>query len=86
MPNIKSKAKRVKTNNKRREFTASYKASMRTAIKNVEEAVNANDKAKAEESLKVAYKKLDKAISKGIVHKNFAANQKARLAKKVSAL
>ncbi len=86
MPNIKSKAKRVKTNNKRREFTSSYKASMRTAIKNVEEAVAANDKSTAQESLKIAYKKLDKAISKGIVHKNFAANQKARLAKKVSAL
>ncbi len=86
MPNIKSKMKRVKTNNKRREFTASYKASMRTAIKSVESAVEASDKALAEENLKLAYKKLDKAISKGIVHKNYAANQKARLAKKVNEL
>ncbi len=86
MPNIKSKAKRVKTNNKRRQYTSSYKSSMRTAIKSVEAAIALNDKAVAEENLKVAYKKLDKAISKGIVHKNFAANQKARLAKKVSSL
>lgn len=86
MPNIKSKAKRVKTNNKRREYTSSYKASMRTAIKNVEAAVDSKDKATAEANLKLAYKKLDKAISKGIVHKNYAANQKARLAKKVSSL
>ncbi len=86
MPNIKSKAKRVKTNNKRREYTSSYKASMRTAIKNVEAAVEASDKAAAETNLKLAYKKLDKAISKGIVHKNYAANQKARLAKKVGSL
>ncbi len=86
MPNIKSKAKRVKTNNKRREYTSSYKASMRTAIKNVEVAVDSKDKVAAETNLKLAYKKLDKAISKGIVHKNYAANQKARLAKKVSSL
>ncbi len=86
MPNIKSKAKRVKTNNKRREYTSSYKASMRTAIKNVEAAIASNDKTLAETNLKLAYKKLDKAISKGIVHKNYAANQKARLAKKVSSL
>ncbi len=86
MPNIKSKAKRVKTNNKRREYTSSYKASMRTAIKNVEASIIAGDKTAAEENLKIAYKKLDKAISKGIVHKNYAANQKARLATKVSAL
>ncbi len=86
MPNIKSKAKRVKTNNKRREFTSSYKTSMRTAIKNVEAAIESNDKTAAETNLKLAYKKLDKAISKGIVHKNYAANQKARLAKKVASL
>lgn len=86
MANIKSKMKRAKTNSKRREYTSSYKASMRSAIKNVEASVAANDKSAAEESLKLAYKKLDKAISKGIVHKNYAANQKARLAKKVSSL
>ncbi|MFV0498522.1 MAG: 30S ribosomal protein S20 [Bacilli bacterium] len=86
MPNIKSKAKRVKTNNKRRAYTSAYKSSMRTAVKNVEAAITSNDKAAAETNLKVAYKKLDKAISKGIVHKNFAANQKARLAKKVNSL
>ncbi len=86
MPNIKSKAKRAKTNQKRREYTSSYKSSMRTAMKSVEASVEKNDKATAEDNLKLAYKKLDKAISKGIVHKNYAANQKARLTKLVNSL
>ncbi len=86
MPNIKSKAKRAKTNSKRREYTSAFKSSMRTAMKSVEAKVASNDKDGAQESLKLAYKKLDKAISKGIVHKNYAANQKARLSKLVNTL
>ena len=77
MPNIKSQVKRVKTNEKRRQFNASYKASMRTAIKNVEAA---------KEAYNTANKKLDKAVAKGICHKNFAARQKSRLSKKINAL
>ena len=77
MPNIKSQVKRVKTNEKRRQFNASYKASMRTAIKNVEAA---------KEAYNTANKKLDKAVAKGICHKNFAARQKSRLSKKINGL
>ena len=84
MPNIKSQVKRVKTNEKRRQFNASYKASMRTAIKNVEVAIENKNVEAAKEAYNTANKKLDKAVAKGICHKNFAARQKSRLSKKIN--
>lgn len=86
MPNIKSQIKRVKTNEKRRQFNASYKASMRTAIKNVEVAIETKNVEAAKEAYNTANKKLDKAVAKGICHKNFAARQKSRLSKKINSL
>ena len=86
MPNIKSQIKRVKTNEKRRQFNASYKASMRTAIKNVEVAIETKNVEAAKEDYNTSNKKLDKAVAKGICHKNFAARQKSRLSKKINAL
>ena len=86
MPNIKSQIKRVKTIEKRRQFNASYKASMRTAIKNVEVAIETKNVEAAKEAYNTANKKLDKAVAKGICHKNFAARQKSRLSKKINAL
>ncbi|NBR77863.1 MAG: 30S ribosomal protein S20, partial [Microbacteriaceae bacterium] len=50
------------------------------------EAAATGDKAKAAEALKVATKKLDKAVSKGVIHKNQAANKKSAIAKKVSSI
>lgn len=86
MPNIKSQAKRVKTNEKRRQFNASFKSAMRTAIKNVELAVENKDIEAAKVAYDTANKRLDKAVAKGICHKNFAARQKSRLSKKINAL
>lgn len=86
MPNIKSQVKRVKTNEKRRQFNASYKASMRTAIKNVEVAIENKNVEAAKEAYNTANKKLDKAVAKGICHKNYAARQKSRLSKKINGL
>ena len=86
MPNIKSQVKRVKTNEKRRQFNASYKASMRTAIKNVEVAIENKNVEAAKEAYNTANKKLAKAVAKGICHKNFAARQKSRLSKKINGL
>ena len=86
MPNIKSQIKRVKTNEKRRQFNASYKASMRTAIKNVEVAIETKNVEAAKEAYNTANKKLDKAVAKGICHKNFAARQKSQIKKKINAL
>jgi small subunit ribosomal protein S20 len=59
---------------------------MKTAIKKVEKAVDAKDKAKATTSLNTAIKKIDKAGSKGVVKKNFVARNKSRLSKKVNTM
>lgn len=84
MPNMKNAKKAVKVIAKRKESNNNYEASMRTAIKNVEKAVLSKDKAKANENLKVAIKKIDKAAAKGVAAKNFVARNKSRLSKKVN--
>ena len=84
MANIKQQIKRIKTNDKARQRNSAFKSSMKTAIKAVLVACNNNDKETATKSLAFAYKKLDKAQAKGIVHKNFAARQKSELTLKVN--
>lgn len=86
MANIKSQIKRVITNEKSRAANASFKSSLKTAVKDVEVAVSKQDKAVAVEALNLAYKKLDKAVSKGVFHKNFASRQKSRLTKLVNTI
>ncbi|GAA1565499.1 small subunit ribosomal protein S20 [Mycolicibacterium mucogenicum 261Sha1.1M5] len=84
MANIKSQIKRIKTNAKATERNKAYKSELRTVIRKTREAVIAGDKAAAESSLKVASRKLDKAVSKGVIHKNQAANRKSKLAAQVA--
>lgn len=84
--NIKSQIKRVKTNEKARLRNKSVKSELKTYVRRTREAIAAGDKAAAEESLNAASRKLDKAVSKGVIHKNQAANRKSKLAKQVSAL
>lgn len=84
MPNIKSQIKRTKTNEKRRVQRVAQKSALRTALKGVELAVAKNDQAAAQEAYKLASKKLDKAVTKGLIHKNEAARRKSRLAQKVN--
>ena len=86
MPNIKSAKKRVITNAKKGEGNNVFKSSMKTAIKKSEKAIKANDKDQAQESLKVAIKRIDKAQAKGLIHKNKAAREKSRLTKQTNAL
>jgi len=86
MANIKSQMKRNITNEKKRLANASFKSSLKTAIKNVEVAVQAGNKETATEALNTAFMKLDKSVSKGIHHNNYASRQKSRLAKKVQSL
>lgn len=86
MPNIQSQKKRVLTNNKRNLAVTAQKSALKTAIKNVLEAVAANDKALATANLSVAYSRLDKSVSSGINHKNYATRQKARLSKAVNSV
>jgi small subunit ribosomal protein S20 len=78
--------KRIKTNQKATERNRAYKSELRTLVRAVRDAVTAGDKTAAEAKLKVAARKLDKAVSKGVIHKNQAANRKSKLALKVSAL
>lgn len=84
MANIKSAIKRAKTSEKRRAHNASMKSAMRTAIKKFEALVELKDVEKAREAFIIASKKLDKAASKGLIHKNAASRQKSRLAKKLN--
>ena len=84
MPNMKNAKKAVRTTAKRKESNNNFKASMKTAIKNVERAVLSKDKEKANEALKVAIKRIDKAAAKGVAQKNFVARNKSRLTKKVN--
>lgn len=86
MANIKSQIKRVKTNAKRTERNRAYKSELRTWIRKFREAAASGDQAKAEEALKLASKKLDKAVSKGVIHANQAANKKSAMAKKLNTI
>ena len=81
MPNIKSAKKRILVSKRRNEENTLVKSSMKTAIKNVEKAVKANESDKAKENLKVANTRIDKAVNTGVVKKNKAARLKSRLTK-----
>ncbi|GAA4706004.1 30S ribosomal protein S20 [Brevibacillus fulvus] len=86
MPNIKSAIKRTKQIEKRRAQRASQKSDLRSAVRSFEKAVAANDVELAKSTLLVAVKKLDKAATKGLIHKNAANRQKSRLMKKMNTL
>ncbi|WP_114203950.1 30S ribosomal protein S20 [Janibacter anophelis] len=86
MANIKSQIKRVKTNAARTERNRAHKSELRTWIRKVRTAVDAGDAEAAKGALVTASKKLDKAVSKGVIHANQAANKKSALAKRVNTL
>ncbi len=86
MANIKSQIKRIKTNAKATERNRAIKSELRTVIRKTREAITAGDKAAAETNLKVATRKLDKAASKGVLHKRQAANRKSKIAAQVAAI
>jgi len=84
--NIKSQIKRIGTNKKAQDRNKAVKSELKTAIRATSKAVAAGDKAAATTTLNLASKKLDKAVSKGVIHKNQAANRKSAIAKQVAAL
>ncbi len=84
MANIKSQLKRIKTNEKARQRNKSVKSAVRTAVRRFREAVAAGDTEKATELSRAATRALDKAASKGVIHKNQAANRKSAIAKRVN--
>ncbi|WP_030573086.1 30S ribosomal protein S20 [Streptomyces aureocirculatus] len=86
MANIKSQIKRNKTNEKARLRNKAVKSSLKTAVRKAREAVATGDTQKATELSREAARQLDKAVSKGVIHKNQAANKKSALASKVATL
>ena len=79
MPNSKSAEKRLRQTEVRRQRNRSLKSSVRTQVRKVREAVKAGDMAKADDEFRVVAKKLDRAGSRNIIHKNNVARTKSRL-------
>ena len=86
MANIKSQQKRVITNEKRRVRNQAVRSAVRTEVRKFRDLLNSGDKAAAEAQLRVTSRKLDKAVTKGVFHRNNAANKKSALAKSVNKL
>ncbi|MGI8646351.1 MAG: 30S ribosomal protein S20 [Nocardioides sp.] len=82
MANIKSQIKRNKQNEKAHERNKAVKSGLKTAVRKFREAVEAGDKDAAATLGRDASRKLDKAASKGVIHKNQAANRKSSIAKR----
>ena len=86
MANIKSKIKRIGTNRKAEERNKAVRTEVKSAVRAAREAANSGDKKAAEAALQNATRKLDKAVSKGVVHKNTAARKMSRLSSRVKSL
>ena len=85
MANIKSQLKRIKQNDRRHERNKSVKSALKTSIRRFREAADAGDD-NAAELARSASRKLDKAASAGVIHKNQAANKKSAIAKRAASL
>ena len=86
MANIKSQIKRNKQNDRAHDRNKSVKSNLKTAIRRFREAVDAGDNDEARSLAAVASKKLDKAASAGVIHKNQAANKKSAIARRSASL
>lgn len=86
MANIKSQIKRIKTNEKARQRNKSVRSALKTAIRRFRSATDSGNKEAALVELQTASRGLDKAVSRGVIHANQAANRKSAMAKRVDAL
>lgn len=86
MANHKSAEKRVRQNTKRNEINRSNRSKLRTQIKKLRSALSAHDKKQSGELLEPTVSLIDKAVNKGLIHKNTAARYKSRLTKHVTEL
>lgn len=86
MANMKQQIKRYKNDNAKRAKNTAFKSSLKTAIKNVQGAVEAGNKEEANVAFNAVVSKLDASVTKGIHHKNYANRQKSRLAKLVNSI
>jgi small subunit ribosomal protein S20 len=84
--NIKSQIKRNRQNEEARERNKAVKSALKTSIRRFREAAEAGDVDKARQLGNTASRKLDKAVSAGVIHKNQAANKKSSIARQSSAL
>jgi small subunit ribosomal protein S20 len=84
--NIKSQKKRILTNEKARLRNKAVKSQLKTAVRKANEAASSGDADQAQAAVRDANRLLDRAATKGVIHKNQAANRKASIAKKASAL
>ncbi len=86
MANIKSQIKRNRTNEAARLRNKSVKSALKTAVRQAREAIAAGDASTAQAASAKAARLLDKAVSKGVIHSNQAANRKSALAKHAASL
>jgi small subunit ribosomal protein S20 len=86
LANIKSQIKRNKQNQKRRMRNRVYRGTARTYVRKAEAAIKVGDAQASQEEVLKAIKALDKAASKGVIHKNNAARRKSRLVKKLNTM
>lgn len=86
MPNIKSAEKRVLVNEKKSAQNKMVKSAVKTEIKKIDVLVKEGKLEEAKAQLSVAFKMIDSAASKGVIHKNNAANKKAKLSKLVNSV
>lgn len=86
MANIKSQIKRVKTNEVARQRNQAVKSALKTSVRRFREAAAAGDSEKATTALALASRQLDKAASKGVIHRKQAANRKSGMAKALASL
>jgi len=86
MPNIKSQWKRMRKSEEQRLRNKDVRSSLKTDIKKFEAACAAGDAAAAKETFLAASRALDKAASKGVIHKNKAANKKSRMSRALAGI
>ncbi|WP_256645314.1 30S ribosomal protein S20 [Thermomonas paludicola] len=86
MANIKSAKKRAKQTVVRNERNVAQRSQLRTAVKKVIKAIDANDSAAARDAFTIAQPLLDRFAARGLIHKNKAARHKARLTARIKAL
>lgn len=86
MANIKSQIKRIRTNEAARQRNKAVKSALKTSVRKFREAADAGDRDAAQTALLDASRQLDKAASKGVIHKNQAANRKSAMATRAAAI
>ena len=86
MANIKSQIKRIRQNEKAHQRNKAVKSALKTHVRKFREAADSGNVEEATQALRVATRQLDKAVSKGVIHKNQAANRKSAIARRLAEL